>query len=262
MQRINNRCEAHGMDDQQADTAGQFTLQMQKLLLQHSIAAWPRRGRTLLEINCGRGDFLPLLWECGFDMTATESAPDLRAEADRMADRAEVLATADDHLPFDDGEFDWVVLHLVSHGTQNALNAMAEALRVASAGVALTFWNAASLPYMLHRVTNRKNPWHGPVFCWWQVWRALRSLAAGSISGASVLAGPQGTWNSQCVLSRCNRVLPWLPMGAWGIIRIDLNKSRPVTPLPLRLGRRRMRRPEPVMECGHKSQTKAVNTER
>ena len=57
---------------------------------------------------------------------------------------------------------------------------MAEALRVASAGVALTFWNAASLPYMLHRVTNRKNPWHGPVFCWWQVWRALRSLAAGS----------------------------------------------------------------------------------
>ena len=94
------------MDDQRADTAGQFSLQMQKLLLQHSIAAWPRRGRTLLEINCGRGDFLPLLWECGFDMTATESNPDLRAEAGRMADRAEVLAATDDHLPFDDGEFD------------------------------------------------------------------------------------------------------------------------------------------------------------
>ena len=250
------------MDDQQADTAGQFTLQMQKLLLQHSIAAWPRRGRTLLEINCGRGDFLPLLWECGFDMTATESAPDLRAEADRMADRAEVLAATDDHLPFDDGEFDWVVLHLASPGSQNARNAMAEALRVASAGVALTFWNAASLPYLLHCATDRKNPWHGPAFCWWQVWRMLKNLASGSISGASVLAGPQRTWKAGCVLSRCNRVLPWLPMGAWGIIRIDLNTSRPVTPLPLRLGRRRIRRPEPVMECGHKSQAKAVNTER
>ena len=250
------------MDDQRADTAGHFTLQMQQLLLQHSIAAWPRRGRTLLEINCGRGDFLPLLWECGFDMTATESNPDMRADAGRMADRAEVLAATDDHLPFDDGEFDWVVLHLVSAGAQNARKAMAEALRVASAGVAISFWNAASLPYMLHRLTGRKNPWPGPAFCWWQIWRALRSLAVGSISGASALAGPQGTWNPRCGLARCNRVLPWLPMGAWGIIRIDLNKSRPVTPLPLRIGRRRMRRPEPVMECGHKSQAKAVNTER
>ena len=120
------------MDDQRADTAGQFSLQMQKLLLQHSIAAWPRRGRTLLEINCGGGDFLPLLWECGFDMTATESNPDMRADAGRMADRAEVLAATDDHLPFDDGEFDWVVLHLVSAGGQSARTAMAEALRVAA----------------------------------------------------------------------------------------------------------------------------------
>ena len=250
------------MDDQKADTAGQFSLQMQKLLLQHCLAAWPRRGRTLLEINCGRGDFLPLLWECGFDMTATESDPTLRAQAARMADRAEVVAAADDHLPFDDDEFDWAVLHLVSPGAQSARTAMAEALRVASAGVAITFWNTASLPFMLHCLTGRKKPWPGPAFCWWQMWRALRSLAPGSMSGASVLAGPQGTWNPLCGLSRCNRVLPWLPMGAWGVIRIDLNKSRPVTPLPLRLGRRRMRRPEPVMECGHKSQAKAVNTER
>ena len=250
------------MDDPKADTAGQFSLQMQKLLLQHCLAAWPRRGRTLLEINCGRGDFLPLLWECGFDMTATESDPTLRAEAGRMADRAELVAAADDHLPFDDAEFDWVVLHLAATGGQYARTAITEALRVASAGVALTFWNTASLPYLLHCLTGRKKPWPGPGFCWWQVWRALRSLAAGSISGASVLAGPQGTWNAACGLSRCNKVLPWLPMGAWGIIRIDLNKSRPVTPLPLRIGRRRMRRPEPAMECGHKSQAKAVNTER
>jgi len=250
------------MDTPQSDTAGQFTLQMQKLLLQHCLGAWPRRGRTLLEVNCGQGDFLPLLWECGFDMTATELNSDMRASAGRMADRAEVLAAADDHLPFDDEEFDWVVLHLVSPGADNARRAIAESLRVASAGVALTFWNAASLPFLLHCLRGRKTDWPGPAFCWWQVWRMLRGLSAGSISGASVLAGPQSTWNAACGLSRCNRVLPWLPMGAWGVIRIDLGKSRPVTPLPLRLGRRRMRRPEPAMECGHKSQTKAVNTER
>lgn len=250
------------MDDPQVDATGQFALQMQKQLLQHSLAAWPRRGRTLLEVNCGQGDFLPLLWECGFDITATESNFDLRTKAGRMADRAEVLAAADDHLPFDDAEFDWVVVHLVSPGPDNVRNAVAESLRVASAGVALTFWNAASLPYLLHRLGGRKTAWPGPAFCWWQIWRALRRQAAGSISGASALAGPQGTWNASCGFSCCNRVLPWLPMGAWGVIRIDLGKSRPVTPLPLRLDRRRMRRPEPAMEYGHKSQAKAVNTER
>jgi len=250
------------MEDQKSDITGQFALHMQKLLLQHCLAAWPRRGRTLLEVNCGRGDFLPLLWECGFDMTATEHDPDLRAEAGRMADRAEVQAAADDHLPFDDGEFDWVVLHILSANAQDARKAMAESLRVASAGLALTFWNTASLPFMLHWLKVSKAPLPGPAFCWWQVWRALRSMAAGTISGASVLGGPQGTWNASCALSGCNRILPWLPMGAWGIIRIDLTKSHPVTPLPLRLTRRRMRRPEPAMECGHKSQAKADDTER
>lgn len=250
------------MDDRQTDSTGQFALRMQKLLLQHSLAAWPRRGRALLEVNCGRGDFLPLLWEYGFDMTATERNPDLRAEAGRMADRAEVLAAADDHLPFDDGEFDWVLLHLVSADSKSARAAIAESLRVASAGLALSFWNTASLPFMLHMLGGRKTAWPGPTFCWWQVWRALRGLAAGGISGATVLAGPQKTWNAACSLSGCNRVLPWLPVGAWGIIRIDLAKSRPVTPLPLRIGRRRMRRPEPVLECGHKSQAKAADAER
>ena len=250
------------MEDLQVDTTGQFALNMQKLLLQHCLAAWPRRGRTLLEVNCGRGDFLPLLWEYGFDMTATEHDPDLRAEAGRLSDRAEVLTATDDHLPFDDGEFDWVLLHITSQNAQGARKAIAESLRVASSGLALTFWNAASLPFMLHWLKLSKTAWPGPAFCWWQVWRALRSLSAGKISGASVLAGPQGTWKASCALSGGNRVLPWLPMGAWGIIRIDLAKSRPVTPLPLRLGRRHMRRPEPIMECGHKSQAKAADTER
>ena len=80
------------MDDRQSDITGQYALHMQKQLVQHCLAPWPRRGRTLLEVNCGRGELLPLLWEYGFDMTATEHNPELRAEASRMADRAEVLA--------------------------------------------------------------------------------------------------------------------------------------------------------------------------
>lgn len=35
---------------------GQYALHMQKQLVQHCLAPWPRRGRTLLEVNCGRGE--------------------------------------------------------------------------------------------------------------------------------------------------------------------------------------------------------------
>lgn len=235
---------------------------MQKLLLQHCLAPWPRRGRALLEVNCGQGLFLPLLWECGFDVTATEAAPEPRAEACRLGTRAEVLAAADDHLSFDDAEFDWVVLHLISPGIDAAEQALREALRVAAAGLIVTFWNAASLPFLLHRLKKRKAPWPAPTFCWWQVWKTLRGLAAGDLCGASALAGPQGTWKTACALSGCNRVLPWLPLGAWGGIRVNLARSRPVTPLPLRLGRRRLRRPEPALECGHKSTGETASAER
>ena len=44
-----------------------------------------------------------------------------------------------------------------------------------------------------------------------------------------------------------------LPVGAWGAIRLDLVPLKPVTPLPLRLGRGRLRRREPVLECGQKN---------
>jgi len=250
------------MNTPHEDSSGQFVLHMQKLLLQHCLAPWPRRGRALLEINCGQGMFLPLLWECGFDVTATEAAPEPRAEACRVGARAEVLAAADDHLPFEDAEFDWVVLHLTSPSMDTAEQALREALRVAAAGLIVTFWNAASLPFMLHRLKNRKTPWPEPAFCWWQVWKTLHGLAAGNFCGASALAGPQGTWLATCPLAGCNRVLPWLPLGSWGGIRVDLARSRPVTPLPLRLGRRRLPRPEPALECGHKSEAETSATER
>ena len=62
----------------------------------------------------------------------------------------------------------------------------------------------------------------------------------------------------------CNAVTRYMGVLilAWGGIRVDLARSRPVTPLPLRLGRRRLPRPEPALECGHKSEAETSATER
>lgn len=232
---------------------GLSALDKQQNLLQHSLAVWPRRGKTLLEVNCGQGILSPLLWECGFDLTATELRPELRTRAAAvMGSRAEITAAADDHLPFEDSSFDGVVLHLSGGDKKKMEVAVREALRVTSGGLAVTFWNSASLAYLLHCLQGRKDPWPGPVYSWWRVWRMLKEMGGGKACGMSTLAGPRCLWNSSCSLGGCIRKLP-LPLGAWCVVRLDLGPARPVTPLPLKIKGQRLRRPEPALEYGSKN---------
>ena len=235
---------------------GDSALSKQQNLLQQCLAVWPRRGKTLLEINCGQGMFSPLLWECGFDLTVTELRPELRSQvAALMGGRAEILAASEDYLPFDDNFFDSVVLHLAATDKKGIDAAVQEALRVASSGLAVTFWNSASLAYALHRIQGSKgsrSSWPGPVHNWWQVWRVLKNTKIGRLCGTSTLAGPRSFWDGICPLSCCTRVLR-LPFGAWGVIRLDLESARPVTPIPLKIKRPRLRSPQPAMECGSKN---------
>lgn len=232
-------------------------------LMQQSLAAWPRRGTRLLEINCGEGLFLPLLWECGFDVTGTERTPHLRARAAiNAAARAEVEAAADDHLPFEDNAFDWVVLHVVAADADALAASVGEALRVAARGLAVTFWNTASLPGFCRRLSGRKAVWPAPGHSWWRVWRLIRAFRTGRLTSLSTLAGPMCTWNRQCVVAPCNSWLRGLPLGAWSVIRLDMAPLRPVTPLPLRLGRGRLRRPEPALEYTQKHLASSCNKPR
>ena len=235
------------------DIKGNSALSKQQHLLQQSLAVWPRRGKTLLEVNSGQGVFSPLLWESGFDLTVTELRPDLRLQvANTMGGRAEVLAAADDYLPFDDNYFDSVVLHLTAVDKTGIDAAVREALRVASRGMAVTFWNSTSLAYALHRIHGNKNSWPGPAHSWWQVWRVLKDTKIGKLCGASTRAGPRNFWDGVCPLSCCTRRLR-LPFGAWGVIRLDMESARPVTPMPLKIKRPRLSSPEPIMECGSKN---------
>jgi SAM-dependent methyltransferase len=45
--------------------AGRFALEQERRLLEGVVAGWPRRCKTLLEVGCGTGIFLELLYHTG-----------------------------------------------------------------------------------------------------------------------------------------------------------------------------------------------------
>jgi hypothetical protein len=214
--------------------SGRLGLKARIDLLQSSLAVWPRRGKRLLEINCGEGYFLPVLWECGFDVTATERDPRLMESAlKRVGTRVEVLASSGGNLPFEDDAFDWVVLHVATDGRADLEDSLEEAMRVATGGLAVTFWNSASWPYMVHKLKNGKF-WPHPRYNCLDMWHRLKKYGLGNLNSLSALSGPVRFWNRERPGFFGQMTKHVLPFGAWCIIRADIAPSRTMTFLPLR----------------------------
>lgn len=212
--------------------ARRFAMSKQLELLERALASWPRRHAPLLEVNCGNGAFLQFLWQAGFDVHATEADPELRLNAQkRQVPGLEVYAAEDYDLPFDNDEFDWVVIHLKNGGCEGIRQSMTEGVRLAKRGIMLTFWNSVSLPAFCWRVFHKK-PWAVNAVSWWLVWRQMSQLGAGRLNLFSTLAAPVCAWRKQL---RIGRALSAGPLGAWCVIRLDMDSTRPQTPLPLRL---------------------------
>lgn len=210
---------------------------MQLDLLAHALARWPGRGSRILEINCGRGYFLSFLERAGFMTTATEHDRRLRQIATTAAATGqELLAAADDDLPFADGAFDWALLHLRDNRTQAMARSIDECARVAARGFAVTFWNRLSLAMLCdapQRAALRE--FSAPV-PFWKPWLIMRRCP-GSVALASTLALPARTWSDRCAIGSFNGWGRPFPFGAWCVIRLDKGPSRPMTGLPLRLER-------------------------
>ncbi|MDR2743591.1 MAG: class I SAM-dependent methyltransferase [Desulfovibrio sp.] len=229
--------------------SGRLGLKARADLLQNCLAVWPRRGKRLLEINCGEGFFLPVLWQCGFDVTATEHEHGLRNRAlAHVGFRAEIMASSDDCLPFEDDAFDWVILHAAAKNWPAFENSLAEALRVATGGLAVAFWNSASLSYALYRLGNSRF-WPWPRYNCFSVWRKLKRHGMGSLTSLSTLSGPVRAWNRIHGGILRQTVTHVLPLGAWCIIRMDIAPPGFVTPLPLRLRNARFAPPATALEC-------------
>ncbi|AGW12740.1 class I SAM-dependent methyltransferase [Megalodesulfovibrio gigas] len=221
-----------------ASPRGQFFHARQRRLLERMLAAWPRRGRSLLEIGCGPGHLLDVFWQSGFDVTGTDHSPAMLAAArERLGHRVDLHLAAYDHLPFADREFDYVALT----GCPPTREHLAEAVRLASRGVLVTFCNRLSLAGAAS-LLRRPNSFPPPrqTACFWPVQRRLRALARAQafpnarnsrLAQRSTLLGPPLSWVDHMPWSLLNDWVCLLPVGAWHVIRLDLAPTVGMTPL-------------------------------
>lgn len=215
-------------------------MRCQQRVLQRLISAWPRRGHTLLDVGCGTGLFLEMLWDHGFDVTGLDPSPaSLEMCRQRLGCRAELRLGALDHLPFDDGTVDYLsVLNPLAHVEQpDAL--LAEAFRVARLGIVMGFMNTWSIQGVARRLPlpgrRRKEDLHPQRnFSPWQLYRRIRCLCPHArVHVRSILPGPAFTWKDGCLCGRLNQWMFPLPLGAYVGLCINVQDCTPLTPIHL-----------------------------
>jgi SAM-dependent methyltransferase len=247
----------NGMNGMNGTNGESFSmLSSLSLLVQHLSADWTRRGRSLLEIGCGDGRVLEILWTLGFDVSGLEHDPDKAGEANALlGGRADIRLGAYDHVPYEDDSFDYVVLVQVfgQHPEMDAL--LREAMRVATRNILLIFPNAWSLAWAAARLSGRKKP-SLAAYSPFAILRELRRACPGcALRLRSILPGPPGSWTAHSFWRYGNNKLLPLPCGAFVGIRLDLLPLAPVTGLPLLVEAPRMPVPDAsaVSSCGEAS---------
>ena len=160
-----------------ATPRGSFALAREQRLMADMVSPWHRRNHTLLEIGCGAGHFLQMFHDGGFDVTGIDKSEAMLDKArERMGFRATLRIGDAAHLPFDDGEFDYVALVTALECMEDSKAALAEAFRVATRGVVIAYLNAWSV-YWMEQQTGK-------------FWRAARRTLAerkAALAGASPL---------------------------------------------------------------------------
>lgn len=219
---------------------GAFALRAEMKLLEYLISGLPRRGHSFLDVGCGPGLMLELLYETGFDVTGLDNSPAMLATArKRMGLRADLHVGNAEHLPFEDNQFDYVALMTVLEYTEDPERALAEAFRVAARGVVVTMVNRWSFYYLSHRFFScracggalRDATWFTPI----QLRSMVRAVAGKKpFTMRSVLPGPVATWRNSPPWRLLNNILLPYGLGSYTGIRIDLCDIESVTPLMLR----------------------------
>ncbi len=215
-----------------ASPRGGYALAREMHLLERLTEGWPRRGRTLLEIGCGPGDFLGFFHRAGFDVSGLDKSPVmLAASRDRLGDRADLHLGDAQHLPFDDDSFDYAALLTVLEFLPDPRKALAEAARVARRGVLVGYVNRFSL-YRLtarrHKLLSRAR-WFTP----WAMRAMIRAVAGPApVKEGSVLPLPEWSWRPGFPLWGLGRAVLPLPVGAYCGLIVDLTAEPPLTGLP------------------------------
>lgn len=219
------------MEAEQAD----FADQQRRRLVRRLLTPWRRRGAALLQVGLGSGLLPDFFWEAGFDVTGLDVNP-IAVEAARQATgpRVDYTLGKPDHLPFDDGRFDYVVLTHLRLAPGMALP-LDEALRVASRGVIVLEWNLLSVPALSH------GPWRCGVWPWTVTWLARAACPDARLSLYSALpwplfmwpgAGPAQAGAKGGAQASVGRFVRWLrgvvvpvPLGALMGLRLEKNSA-------------------------------------
>ena len=207
-----------------------FARKQQIRLFDESLSPWMRKGTAWLDVNCGDGCFLPSLLQKGCNVEATEADATLREQARQCVEgKSDIAATSDDNLPYADNYFDFAVLHVGADTLPRLGRAVEELARVAERGIAVAFWNSASLGSL------GKPDCMTASLPWWQVRGALKNLGQGRYAAASTLCLPPATWREGSPLAGANTLCACLPVGAWMVAWLDLKPRQTGTPLTLRV---------------------------
>lgn len=103
-------------------------------------ALGPAEGRSLLDVGAGEGGLAARLARRGWDVTACEPEPTMRAVARRRHPTLRIVDGGLPSLPFDDRSVDAVVANFVLNHVSSPRTAARELGRVARGPVAATTW--------------------------------------------------------------------------------------------------------------------------
>lgn len=216
------------------DTAeGRFALDQEARLLQAVLAGWPRRGHKLIEIGCGTGLFLEMLYQMGLDVTGVDSSPEMiMAARKRFNNRASLHLGHGEHMGYSDNEFDYAFLWSVLEFTDEPEAMLEEAARVAEKGLLIGFLNKNSLYYTM----NVRNSGGTMSKANWHTWCEMQDLIKRATGfrptmARSVLPGPTQTWKKTGACKLINSGLFPPSLGAFTAVRVDFVNMKPLNPL-------------------------------
>ena len=113
----------------------------------------PQPYERVLDIGCGTGNHLLLFSKLGLDISGLDASPYMIDMAKkRLGNRCTLKTGMAEDLPFDDNEFDLVILINSLEFLDDPVQALKEAGRVAKRKVFITVTNAFSLSYTYDRV--------------------------------------------------------------------------------------------------------------
>jgi len=139
----------------------------------------PQPGQRVLDVGCGAGNHLLILNKLGLDVSGIDASPYIIEQARRrLGNRCTLRVCPAEDLPFEDNEFDIVVLINTLEFVQDPAQVLREAGRVAYRHVFIGVFNSLSWSGLAYRIQGRLGDSLFQHVRWYSLWHIKRLLRA------------------------------------------------------------------------------------